>query len=132
MIGGVSGWVLDVAALLEFADATSYATAVTRAARRHSLTMLVPIGVLAEVYAARPLERNRLRLVPVRDEQDMWLLSLPSEMPPDLLDRYTVMADGDRTAAHVALLALQRGWPVVTDRDQLFQRIVPGVQTIPA
>ncbi|WP_018349436.1 hypothetical protein [Longispora albida] len=132
MIGGVGGWVLDVAALLEFADATTYAEAVTRAARRHSLTMLVPIGVLAEAYAARPLARHRKRLEPIRDERDMWLLTLPGDVPADELARYTALASGDQTAAHVAVTALRRGWPVVTDRDQLFHRIAPGLQIIPA
>lgn len=132
MNAGVAGWVLDTAALLEFADGTSYATAVTSAARRHSLTLLVPIGVLAEAYGARKGSRQRQRLAPIRDEQEMWVLSLPQEVPAADLERYTALAEGDRTAAHVAVLALQRGWPVVTDRDQLFYRIIPGVQIVPA
>ncbi|MBA3488413.1 MAG: hypothetical protein H0T78_02535 [Longispora sp.] len=129
---GVAGWVLDTAPLLEFADGSSYARAVTSAARRHGLTLLVPIGALAEAYAIRRDSRQRQRLQPIRDEHEMWVLSLPSEVHAPDWERYATLADGDRTAGHVAVLAALRGWPIVTDRDQLFHRVIPGVQIVPA
>jgi hypothetical protein len=50
----LSGWVLDVAALVAFADRTRYAEAALATATHRGLTLLVPLPALSLAYDARP------------------------------------------------------------------------------
>jgi hypothetical protein len=47
-------------------------------------------------------------------------------------DRLVARAGGDRLAALVVMLAIERSWPVLTDRGDALRRIRPDLLTIPS
>jgi len=127
----LGGWVLDVAALVAFADRARYAEAVLATAAQRGLTLLVPSPALSQAYDARPHHIGGPRLATLL-EHPLALVSSPSDVPLELLRKLAEIAGGDQVAAHVAYLADRRGWSVLTDRGELLRRIRPGLVIIPA
>jgi hypothetical protein len=127
----LSGWVLDVAALVAFADRTRYAEAALATATHRGLTLLVPLPALSLAYDARPHHIADPPLAALLGHP-LALPMSPSDVPPDLMAKLTEISGGDQIAAHVAYLADSRDWPVLTDRGELLQRIRPGLTIFPA
>ncbi len=117
MISDVGGWVLDTGALLAYANDDLYLQSVVRSCRRRGRTLLVSGLSLREVLELRP-----------GCEQLTELLHDAGTVLAELMERDAAAlresigrTGGDVTAAHVAYLAGQRGWPVLSDRpNQLF------------
>jgi hypothetical protein len=127
----LSGWVLDVAALVAFADRTRYAEAVLATATDRGLTLLVPSPALSLAYDARPHHVAGPPLAALL-AHPLALPMSPSDAPPDLMAKLAEIAGGDQVAAYVAYLADSRDWPVLTDRGELLKRIRPGLTVFPA
>jgi hypothetical protein len=140
------GWVLDVSALLAFADATAYAASVRALAARSGRTLLVPLPALAMAAARRAhptyrtsgpggglvgVEAARIRLTGLLAESAVVAVD-GSVAVGERFDRLAARAGGDRLAALVVLLGVDRGWPVLTDRGHVLQRIRPDLLTIPS
>lgn len=132
LIGSVlGGWVLDVAALLAFADALAYAESVRTMAVRTGRTLLIPLPALAVAAARRGDPGPLARFTE--------LLAEPSVVAADArvahgprFSRLVDRAGGDRVAALVVLLAVERSWSVLTDRGEALRRIRPDLLTIPS
>jgi hypothetical protein len=140
------GWVLDVSALLAFADATAYAACVRALAARTGRTLLVPLPALAVAAARRAhptyrtataggglvgVEAARIRLTGLLAEPAVVAVD-GSVAVGERFDRLVTRAGGDRLAAFVVLLGADRGWPVLTDRGDVLRRIRPDLLTIPS
>jgi len=125
------GWVLDVSALVAFADATTYAASVRAMATRGGRILLVPLPALAVAATRRPDPVSQRRL---RD-----LIDGPSVVAVDgrlargrLFERLVDRSGGDRLAALVVLLATERNWPVLTERGEALRRLRPDLLVIPS
>ncbi|GIJ44652.1 hypothetical protein Val02_15380 [Virgisporangium aliadipatigenens] len=125
------GWVLDVSALVAFADATTYAASVLAMAHRDGRILLVPLPALAVAAARRPDPVSERRL---RD-----LIDGPAVVAVDgrlargrLFERLVDRSGGDRLAALVVLLATERNWPVLTERGESLRRLRPDLLVIPS
>jgi len=112
VISDVGGWVLDTGALLAYANDDLYLQSVVRSCRRRGRTLLVSGLSLREVLELRP-----------GCEQLTELLHDAGTVLAELMERDAAAlresigrTGGDVTAAHVAYLAGQRGWPVLSDR----------------
>jgi hypothetical protein len=126
----MGGWVLDVGALLAFADATAYAASVRALAARGDRTLLIALPALA-VAAARRSGAGARRLAGLLSDAAVVVVdgSVATGAP---FDRLVDRAGGDRLAALVVLLATERGWPVLTDRGDALRRLRPDLLVIPS
>lgn len=117
MIGDVGGWVLDTGALLAYANDDLYLQSVVRSCRRRGRTLLVSGLSLREALRLRPGSEQLTELL----HDASTVLAEPVEQDAVVLRETVGRTGGDVTAAHVAYLAGQRGWPVLSDRPrQLF------------
>lgn len=128
-----SGWIIDLPALLEVADATDFAGTVDQTARRLALTLLVPLPVLDEAWAGqeRPAQRDRLsRLYLPRGP---WMPARFADVPTARLAAHAQACGGDVALGLVATHAELRAWPVVTSdvRRKLLRVAVPDLMTVP-
>jgi hypothetical protein len=129
----VSGWIIDLPALIEVAEATDYAGSVEETARRLGLTLLVPLPVLDEAWAGQEHVKQRDRLAKLYLPRGPWMPARYADVPTPLLATHTEICDGDTALGLVAALAHLRGWPVVTSdrRGKLLTDAAPGVLTVP-
>lgn len=125
-----SGWVLDISALLAFADATAYAASVHALATRGGRTLLVALPALA-VAATRRSGPGTRRLAGLLSDAAVVVVD-GSVATGARYDRLVDRAGGDRLAALVVLLATERGWPVLTDRGEALRRLRPDLLVIPS
>lgn len=117
MITDVGGWVLDTGALLAYANDDFYLQSVVRSCRRRGRTLLVSGLSLREALRAQPGSEQLTELL----DDASTVLAEPVSRDAVALREAIGQAGGDVTAAHVAYLAGQRGWPVLSDRPwQLF------------
>jgi hypothetical protein len=128
--GAIGGWVLDISALLAFADATAYAACVRALAARGGRTLLVALPALA-VAAARRSGIGAQRLAGLLSDATVVVVD-GSVAAGSRFDRLVDRAGGDRLAALVVLLATERGWPVLTDRGEALCRLRPDLLVIPS
>ena len=124
----LTGWVLDVAALVSAVDRTVYASTFLAIARREATTLLIPAGVLTATLALRP-NRGPL-LAKLLGHSNVRLVD-PDDPPADL-GKFAELLSGDLTAAHVVWLGVARDWPVLTDRGDYLRRAAPELMVIPA
>lgn len=110
----ISGWVLDTGALLAYANDDLYLQSVVRSCRRRGRTLLVSGLSLREALHARPGSEQLAELL----DDAGTLLAEPEHHDVAALREPIRLADGDITAAHVAWLAGERGWPVLSDRPR--------------
>jgi len=129
-VDGSAGWVLDVGALLAFADGTEYAESVRVLATRAGRTLLVALPALAVAAARRPA-LGPARLAALLAEPTVVLVD-GGVAKGQLFDRLVDRAGGDRLAALVVLLAVGHGWPVLTDRGESLLRLRPDLLVIPS
>lgn len=108
----LGGWVLDTGALLAYANDDLYLQSVVRSCRRRGRTLLVSGLSLREALYTRPASEQLRELL---DDANT-VLAEPQDRDATPLRRPIRRVGGDITAAHVAYLAGQRGWPVLTDR----------------
>jgi hypothetical protein len=131
----LGGWVLDVGALLSFADGTALAASVRALAVRSGRTLLVPLPALAVAAVRRagsvPTSVAHARLADLLAEPFVLAVDGAAAVGP-LFDRLLTRAAGDRLAALVVMLGIQRCWPVLTDRGEALRRIRPDLMTIPS
>jgi hypothetical protein len=115
----VSGRVLDVPALLDAAGGfTEYMRAVIYLAEASGDVLAVPSTVRARAAA-------QLGTTAEFAELD-WFLSVGTILEIPLaadeaaeVDQLTKAHLGDRAAAHAALIARRRGWPVITSEERV-------------
>lgn len=114
----VGGWVLDTGALLAYANDDLYLQAVVHSCRRRGRTLLVSVLSLREALRGRP-DSGQLpvQLAELLDDVGT-VLAEPGEPDVPALSERVRRAGGDVSAAHVAHLAAQRRWPVLSDRPQ--------------
>jgi hypothetical protein len=112
VIAEVGGWVLDTGALLAYANHDCYLQSVVRSCRRRGRTLLVSGLSMREALHARPGSEPLAELL----DDAGTVLTEPREQDAPALREQVGLIDGDVTAAHVAYLAAQRGWPVLSDR----------------
>lgn len=128
----IGGQVLDTSALTDAATGRSiYARALIRTAVEVGVVLAVPAAALMRAYASVPAD--------ARPFLDL-LLDLPVAVF-EPLDHATLQTAGvlladagaadspdGLAAAHVAVVARRRGWPVVTADGGLLRRLVPDVE----
>lgn len=129
--GGVSGWVLDVSALVAFGEATAYAESVRYLARRIGRTLLVPLPALAAAAQRRSGRKHAERLAALVAEPAVVTVD-GAEAAGPRYDRLVDRARGDRLAALVVMLAIERGWPILSDRGDALCRLRPDLYVIPS
>lgn len=114
MIGevDVGGWVLDTGALLAYANDDFYLQSVVRSCRRRGRTLLVSGLSLREAMQGRPGSEQLAELL----DDASTVLAEPGEQDATLLREQVRRTGGDVAAAHVACLAAERRWPVLSDR----------------
>lgn len=114
MIIDVGGWVLDTGALLAYANDDFYLQSVVRSCRRRGRTLLVSGLSLREALQVHPRSEQLTELL----HDASTVLAEPVERDAAVLRDSVGRAGGDVTAAHVAYLAGERGWPVLSDRPR--------------
>jgi hypothetical protein len=115
VISDLGGWVLDTGALLAYANDDFYLQSVVRSCRRRGRTLLVSGLSLREALQDRPGSEQLAELL---DDSSTVLVEPTGRDAPPLREQVR-LAGGDVTAAHVAYLAAQRRWPVLSDRPRL-------------
>lgn len=110
----IGGWVLDTGALLAYANDDFYLQSVVRSCRRRGRTLLVSGLSMREALQARPGSEQLAELL----DDAGTLLAEPQQQDVAALREPIRLAGGDITAAHVAWLAGERGWPVLSDRPR--------------
>lgn len=110
----IGGWVLDTGALLAYANDDTYLQSVVRSCRRRGRTLLVSGLSLREALHARPGSEQLAELL----DDAGTLLAEPERHDATALREPVRLAGGDLTTAHVAWLAGERGWPVLSDRPR--------------
>ncbi len=108
----LGGWVLDTGALLAYANDDTYLQSVVRSCRRRGRTLLVSGLSLREVLQGRP---DSEQLTELLDDAGT-VLAEPAERDATTLREHMRRTGGDVSAAHVAHLAAERRWPVLSDR----------------
>lgn len=114
MIADVGGWVLDTGALLAYANDDFYLQSVVRSCRRRGRTLLVSGLSIREALQDRPGSEQLAELL----DDASTVLAEPADADAAALREQVRLAGGDVAAAHVAYLAAQRGWPVLSDRPR--------------
>ncbi|MGH8792998.1 MAG: hypothetical protein ACRDXX_10160 [Stackebrandtia sp.] len=129
----VSGWIVDLPALLEVADATDFAGTVDETARRLALTLLVPLPVLDEAWAGQQYPAQRDRLTRLYLPRGPWMPARYADVPTNRLVNHVRACGDDMPLGLVATLADLRAWPVVTsdDRRDRLSHAVPDLMTVP-
>lgn len=130
----LGGRVLDVAALVDLAEnRTVYGRALVATALEHGTVLAVPAAALASARARGDTRaRARLHLLP-----DLWAVVVDAldlgaaDAAGDLLATSNGTDSIDVPAAHVALVALRRGWPVVTDRGEHLRAVADMIEIEP-
>jgi hypothetical protein len=112
VISDVGGWVLDTGALLAYANDDFYLQSVVRSCRRRGRTLLVSGLSLREALQGRPGSEQLAELL----NDASTVLAEPAERDAAALREQVRLTGGDVTAAHVAYLAAERHWPVLSDR----------------
>lgn len=112
MICDTGGWVLDTGALLAYANDDFYLQSVVRSCRRRGRTLLVSGLSLREALQGRP---GCEQLAELLDDAST-VLAEPGERDALTLCERVRLTGGDVSAAHVASLAAERSWPVLSDR----------------
>lgn len=116
MISDVGGWVLDTGALLAYANADFYLQSVVRSCRRRGRTLLVSGLSLREALHGRTDAEQLADALAELLNDASTVLAEPAERDAAALREQVRLTGGDVTAAHVAYLAAQRRWPVLSDR----------------
>jgi hypothetical protein len=112
VISDAGGWVLDTGALLAYANDDFYLQSVVRSCRRRGRTLLVSGLSLQEALRGRPDCEQLAELL----HDASTVLAEPGERDAAVLCEQVRLTGGDVTSAHVAYLAAQRRWPVLSDR----------------
>lgn len=112
MISDLGGWVLDTGALIAYANDDFYLQSVVRSCRRRGRTLLVSGLSLREALQGRPGSEQLTELL---SDASTVLVELAAR-DANALREQVRLAGGDVTAAHVAYLAAERRWPVLSDR----------------
>jgi hypothetical protein len=112
MIRDLGGWVLDTGALIAYANDDFYLQSVVRSCRRRGRTLLVSGLSLREALHGRPGSEQLTELL----SDASTVLVEPAARDAIALREQVRLAGGDVTAAHVAYLAAERRWPVLSDR----------------
>jgi hypothetical protein len=112
VISDLGGWVLDTGALIAYANDDFYLQSVVRSCRRRGRTLLVSGLSLREALRGRPGSEQLTELL----NDASTVLVEPATRDATALREQVRLAGGDVTAAHVAYLAAQRRWPVLSDR----------------
>lgn len=108
----LGGWVLDTGALLAYANDDFYLQSVVRSCRRRGRTLLVSGLSLREALQGRPESEQLAELL----DDAGTVLAEPAERDAGALREHLSRTGGDVAAAHVAYLAAERRWPVLSDR----------------
>ena len=108
----LGGWVLDTGALLAYANDDFYLQSVVRSCRRRGRTLLVSGLSLREALQGRPESEQLAELL----DDAGTVLAEPAERDTLVLREHVRRTGGDVSAAHVAYLAAERRWPVLSDR----------------
>lgn len=114
MIVDVGGWVLDTGALLAYANDDFYLQSVVRSCRRRGRTLLVSGLSLREALQGRPGSEQLAELL----DDASTVLAEPAARDAAALREQIRRSGGDVTAAHVAHLAAERRWPILSDRPR--------------
>lgn len=114
MISDVGGWVLDTGALIAYANDDFYLQSVVRSCRRRGRTLLVSGLSLREALYGCPGSEQLAELL---NDASTVLAELAARDAAALREQVR-LAGGDVTAAHVAYLAAERRWPVLSDRPR--------------
>jgi hypothetical protein len=114
MISDAGGWVLDTGALLAYANDDFYLQSVVRSCRRRGRTLLVSGLSLREALRGRPGSEQLAELL----DDAGTVLAEPVARDAAALCAQARLTGGDVSAAHVAQLAAQRRWPVLSDRPR--------------
>ena len=114
MIVDLGGWVLDTGALLAYANDDFYLQSVVRSCRRRGRTLLVSGLSLREALQGRP---GCEQLAELLDDAST-VLAEPAARDAAALREQIRRSGGDVTAAHVAHLAAERRWPILSDRPR--------------
>jgi hypothetical protein len=114
VIADVGGWVLDTGALLAYANDDFYLQSVVRSCRRRGRTLLVSGLSLREALQDRPGSEQLAELL----DDASTILAEPAAPDAAALREQVRRCGGDVAAAHVAYLAAQRRWPVLSDRPR--------------
>jgi hypothetical protein len=112
VIADLGGWVLDTGALIAYANDDFYLQSVVRSCRRRGRTLLVSGLSLREALQGRPGSEQLTELL---NDASTVLVELAAR-DANVLREQVRLAGGDVTAAHVAYLAAERRWPVLSDR----------------
>jgi hypothetical protein len=112
VISDLGGWVLDTGALIAYANDDFYLQSVVRSCRRRGRTLLVSGLSLREALQGRPGSEQLTELL---SDASTVLVELAAR-DANALREQVRLAGGDVTAAHVAYLAAERRWPVLSDR----------------
>lgn len=107
-----SGWVLDTGALLAYANDDLYLQSVVRSCRSRGRTLLVSGLSLREALASRGFPAQLAELI----NDPGTVLAEPRTWDARALSERVRRGGGDLCTAHVAQLAAQRRWPVLSDR----------------
>jgi hypothetical protein len=110
----LGGWVLDTGALLAYANDDFYLQSVVRSCRRRGRTLLVSGLSVQEALQGRP---DSEQLAELLDDAGT-VLAEPAERDAVVLREQVLRNGGDVSAAHVAHLAAERRWPVLSDRPR--------------
>jgi hypothetical protein len=111
VISDLGGWVLDTGALIAYANDDFYLQSVVRSCRRRGRTLLVSGLSLREALQGRPGSEQLAELL----NDASTVLAEPAAHDAALREQVR-LAGGDVTAGHVAYLAAERRWPVLSDR----------------
>jgi len=114
VIVDLGGWVLDTGALLAYANDDFYLQSVVRSCRRRGRTLLVSGLSLREALQGRP---GCEQLAELLDDAST-VLAEPAARDAAALREQIRRSGGDVTAAHVAYLAAERRWPILSDRPR--------------
>ena len=125
----VSGWVLDVAALVALVDRTVYGATLVADAWQYGTTLMIPAGVFSATLGLRPDAGPTLdRLL----DDPYTELADPADAPAEELSKLAEHLAGDRNAAHLVWLGSTRQWPILSDRGDYLRRAVPDLLILPA
>ncbi|MER6816469.1 hypothetical protein ABT299_45010 [Spirillospora sp. NPDC000708] len=129
------GRVLDVAALVDVATGrTHYTRALVATALDQVIPLAVPSTALTLAWSQVPAQ-GRLTLAALVEQSITLSFPLDDRAAApvgELLER-SPFGPPDLVAAHVAVIAGNRGWPVVTDRGPQLRALVPslGFESLP-
>ncbi|HEV2373344.1 MAG TPA: hypothetical protein VGS19_14365 [Streptosporangiaceae bacterium] len=129
----IGGRILDTSALLQAARGTPYMQALLYVSHEHLITLVIPAPCLAEALSrlSDPQQQARLFDLIKSPIASVAQFGAPEATGTGLLRANALPARASTGAAHAAILAADRGWPVVSASPGPIRVLHPEVEIEP-